>query len=96
MGNVCLGSWIFTIEVAAIGEDLGGWNFPCAFILLSFTPPGDQRREFLKLDRSRLGVILSPLGKWLLVIPDITCRGRSVKEENISRDAGVGCEDSIR
>jgi len=55
----CLGGrWVmsslargfFAVEVAAVGEEFGGGDFPRAVVLYAFIPPRDERREFLELD----------------------------------------------
>ena len=37
--DVFLGARVLAVEIAPVGQQLGGWNFPGTLIFLSFVPP---------------------------------------------------------
>src|SRR3989338_2592216 len=58
-------------------------------------PPFQALGELLVLDRLGFGVVFSPFGKRLLVVPDLVCWAGAVEEEKVGGDAGVRCEDAV-
>ena len=70
VGDVFLGTRVLAVEVAAVGEEFGGGDFPGAFVLCALVPPGHEGREFLELDGGGFGVVLPAFGQGLFVIPD--------------------------
>ncbi len=52
--------------------------------------------KLLELHRAGLGVVLTPFGQGLLVIPDVWSSGRvRVEEQQIGRDAGIRRKDAV-
>ena len=95
MLEVSGGVGVFAVEVAAVGEQFGGRNFPGAVVFFAFIPPFEAAGEFFELDGLGLGVVLPAFGERLLVVPDFFGRMGSVEEHEIRRDAGVRSEDTV-
>jgi hypothetical protein len=95
MCDVFLGARVLAVEVATIGDEFGGGNFPGALVLFAFVPPRHERREILELDRRGLGVVLPAFGQRLFVIPDFARRSRAVEEQDVRGNAGVRREHAI-
>ncbi len=95
MLEVGCGVGVFAVEVAAVGEQFGGGNFPGAVVLFAVVPPLEAIGEFLELDGLGLGVVLPAFGQRLLVVPDFFGRAGAVEEEEVRRDARVGREDAV-
>ena len=99
MRHVFFGAGILAVQVAAVGENLGGADFPCAVGFLALgselAPPLDAIDEVFKLNRRGLGVIFPAFGQRLLIIPDVLRRPGTVEKQNVRRNARVGRKDSV-
>ncbi len=95
MGDVVFGTGVFLVEITVVFEQLRRGNFPRSVVLSSLIPPRDAVGEFLKLNRGGLGVVLSSLRQWLLVVPDILRGAGSVEEQNVCGNAGLGSKHAV-
>jgi len=68
---------------------------PGPFTFGAVMPPTDTISKFLKLDRLGLGIVLAPSGQGLFVIPDSLRRPRTVEEEQVGGNTGVGGKDAV-
>ena len=96
MRDVFLGARILAVEIAAVGQQFGGGNFPGAFVFFSLgaTMPMHSRR-IPRTGSARFGVVLPAFGQRLFVIPDFARRAGAVEEQDVRRDAGVGREHAV-
>ena len=94
MLEVSCGVGVLAVEVAAVGEQFGGGNFPGAVVLFALVPPLEAAGEFLELDRLGLGVVLPAFGQRLLVVPDFFRRMRSGRRT--AGSSGCSCTERRR
>jgi hypothetical protein len=59
MGDVFPGTRILAVEVAAVRQQLGGRNFPCAVGFFTLGPPRDHSAEFIESDKTLDGFTAS-------------------------------------
>jgi hypothetical protein len=79
MSDVFLGARILAVEVAAVGQQFGGGDFPSVLVFLALVPPRHARGEFLELDGRGLGVVLPAFRQRVFVIPDFARRAGAIK-----------------
>src|SRR5579871_1323475 len=72
-----------------------GRDTPGMVVLFAILPPGDAVSELLELQGFGLGIALAAFGQRLLVVPDIACVTRAIKEEDVGGNTGIGGEDTI-
>lgn len=90
MGDILLGAGVLAVEIAVVGDEFLGRHLPRVVGILALLPPRDAIGEFLEMDGGRFGVILAAFREGLLVLPDFLRRSRTVKEQEIGRNAGIG------
>jgi hypothetical protein len=57
MGHILTLVGIFSVEVAAVGQQVGGWHSPGSFSFFALFPPRNDERKLFKLDGRGLCLI---------------------------------------
>src|SRR5438270_13384099 len=90
---------ILDVQVALVSKNLLDRHFPCSFVLFTLVPPGDAFSELLELQGLCFAVAIAPLGKRLLVVPDLagawflSVGFAGFEEDQVGGDTRVGGED---
>jgi len=86
---------IVEVEAEAVGLDVGHGYPPRPLTLLPIRPPGLAVGELLEAQRLGLRILLAPLWRRHLVVPDLLRPPRLLEEQEVRGYGGVGLEDTV-